>query len=426
MISLYFDNFRGFHNSFLHLKQVNFFVGENSTGKTSVMSLLALLTDRDFWYDGEFNTENVHLGYFDEIASPKSQFVRLGFGLTKGPGNQNAGISERYVFLSFTNRQNIATLTGGRIRSLNWEIGFRIVENKPQFYAIDAPNPAFPPFETWLTQQTVEPNSWQPLTAYYGSASVFSWLHAISKEPSIEARGINYKDVSPTNLGVSTSWIAPIRAKPKRTYDSYKVSSSAEGDHIPYLLKDYLATEQFGSEGFKAALKKFGKDSGLFRSVSVRRFGKGKTAPFELHIGLNSRTYKISNVGYGVAQVLPVLVGILERGKETLHLIQQPEVHLHPKAQAALGSLFHNITSDAEKTLIIETHSDYLIDRFRREQGGNPSEANGGAQVVFFQRTKAGNQLSSIEIDKNGQYSTSQPKGFRDFFIKEEISLLGL
>ena len=66
---LYFDNFRGFNKTFLPLKNVNFFVGENSSGKTSVLKLIKILSDHRFWFTQEFNSEEAELGYYSEIAS---------------------------------------------------------------------------------------------------------------------------------------------------------------------------------------------------------------------------------------------------------------------------------------------------------------------------------------------------------------------
>ena len=67
------------------------------------------------------------------------------------------------------------------------------------------------------------------------------------------------------------------------------------------------------------------------------------------------------DVGYGVSQILPLLVELLS-DDESIFLLQQPEVHLHPSAQAALGSLFCRSAASGLQ-LIVETHSDYIVDR---------------------------------------------------------------
>src|SRR5687767_456818 len=68
---VYFDNYKGFNSTFINLKNVNFLVGENSTGKTSVLKLIRLLSENKFWYNLDFSNDEVDLGYFSEIASEK-------------------------------------------------------------------------------------------------------------------------------------------------------------------------------------------------------------------------------------------------------------------------------------------------------------------------------------------------------------------
>lgn len=69
MTILFLDNFRGFSNTYIPIQDVNFFVGENSTGKTSVIGLLKLLSTPEFWFANAFNTEEVNFGHCDDIVS---------------------------------------------------------------------------------------------------------------------------------------------------------------------------------------------------------------------------------------------------------------------------------------------------------------------------------------------------------------------
>ena len=69
MLILYVDNFRGFSDCYIPILDVNFLVGENSTGKTSILSVLCLLSRTSFWFRPDFNTEEVQLGTFKENVS---------------------------------------------------------------------------------------------------------------------------------------------------------------------------------------------------------------------------------------------------------------------------------------------------------------------------------------------------------------------
>jgi predicted ATPase len=125
-----------------------------------------------------------------------------------------------------------------------------------------------------------------------------------------------------------------------------------------------------------------------------------------------------------VSQSLPVFVEIFTRPKGSWFAIQQPEVHLHPRAQAALGDAFFEMAVGEEKCFLIETHSDFTIDRFRmnyRKKGKKPN-----SQVLFFERKGRNNTVTSLAISAQGELSPEQPEGYRQFFVKEEMKLLGL
>jgi predicted ATPase len=132
----------------------------------------------------------------------------------------------------------------------------------------------------------------------------------------------------------------------------------------------------------------------------------------------------ISNVGYGVSQALPLVVEFLDKEKNATFAVQQPEVHLHPRAQAALGDLVYQLAIDRNHSFFIETHSDYLIDRFRLAMRRGKPQAT--AQLLFFQRTDNGNEAISVPISSDGKYPQNQPRELRDFFVKEESRLLDI
>src|SRR3990172_24869 len=70
---LYLDNFRGFFDAVIPIADVTFFVGENSTGKTSVLRMLELLSSFHFWFTQSFETEAVKFGHFKDIVSVHSE-----------------------------------------------------------------------------------------------------------------------------------------------------------------------------------------------------------------------------------------------------------------------------------------------------------------------------------------------------------------
>ena len=66
---LYLHNFRGFQSTFIPIMDVNFFIGENSTGKSSILSLLRLMASSHFWVTDDFNSSDIELGSFEELIT---------------------------------------------------------------------------------------------------------------------------------------------------------------------------------------------------------------------------------------------------------------------------------------------------------------------------------------------------------------------
>jgi hypothetical protein len=222
----------------------------------------------------------------------------------------------------------------------------------------------------------------------------------------------------------SSTFLAPIRAKPQAIYSGGKKSFSSEGSHIPFAIKELLSDKDSYMAHVKEMLDDYGRESGLFDSLDVKRFGDNKTDPFELLIRKDKRNYKISLVGYGVSQILPIIMEMLQL-KSGLFSIQQPEVHLHPKAQSAFGGFLYKTARHGEGTLfVVETHSDYIIDRFRYQMKDSKNKVP--AQVLFFKNDGAHNSITPIEIQNDGKYDIESKacEDFRSFFIDESFRIM--
>ncbi len=236
-------------------------------------------------------------------------------------------------------------------------------------------------------------------------------------------RSENAVDFSPTEYPRNVIWIAPIRSKPLRFYDGTKRTFSPEGGHAPYLLQQSLSIRA-KSEKFIEKLSNFGRSSGLFDKVEAHKFGNSAHSPFEILIKISDLSLNINNVGYGISQVLPLLVDFLAVSEPSIFAIQQPEVHLHPKAQAALGDLIYELTQEKDHSFVLETHSDYLIDRYRLALSKDRKRSE--ASILYFNRVANNNLITPIKILDDGSYSEDQPSDFRNFFVNESIALLDI
>lgn len=135
------------------------------------------------------------------------------------------------------------------------------------------------------------------------------------------------------------------------------------------------------------------------------------------------------NVGYGVSQVLPILVAILSAQQNSLILLENPELHLHPNGQAKLVELLAKAAQYGIQ-IIAETHSDHIINgtlvqckRFRTEGQGINRE---NVRIYYFDRSEKGHYVEAEEIViSEGENIFNPPVGFFDQISKDQSELLG-
>jgi len=219
--------------------------------------------------------------------------------------------------------------------------------------------------------------------------------------------------------------LAPTRTQPQRVYSHVTEAYKPTGEHIPFVLEK-LMEEDIGSarrQSLSRLLKTFGRESGLFSDLAVSRFGTSTTAPFEVRVALADSTMNLVDVGYGVSQALPVLVEAATSPRDQFLLLQQPEIHLHPRAQAALGTLFAQLAAENHCRLMVETHSDYLMDRVRQEVAAGKIAPDMVA-LLYLHREGLESKCHLIELDDLGNL-INPPDDYRSFFLEETRQLLG-
>ena len=235
--------------------------------------------------------------------------------------------------------------------------------------------------------------------------------------------------------------LAPSDHAPSGTYDPSYPQPYPEGGYIPTHLADLYRNHPEVWDDLKHHLQEFGKESGLFDEITVKSLGKTSAAPFQIHVRKSKGKSKgpwrnLIDVGYGVSQTLPILTELLRADSPPTFLLQQPEIHLHPSAQAALGSLFCTIvgTRKSNRTghqssgrqLIVETHSDYIMDRVRmgvRDPDTNLTSDD--VSILFFERVGLDVKIHSIRIDDQGNI-LGAPPSYGQFFINELHRSIGL
>lgn len=209
--------------------------------------------------------------------------------------------------------------------------------------------------------------------------------------------------------------VSPLRAHPQRYYmlDKANVSYSLDtydANAIAEVIKEKTTLKDRVNDWFK----QFGL------KVDVDEF---KEAIHKLTVQQSGLPLDIPDVGFGVSQVLPVVLqGFLSPNK-SVTIVEQPEVHLHPKMQAALADLFIDIAKESKftKHLIIETHSEYLLKRLRRRMAERENITPDKVSInLFHTRTeKSSATIENLSIEDKGAFEW--PKEYYDEELYEDV-----
>jgi predicted ATPase len=125
-------------------------------------------------------------------------------------------------------------------------------------------------------------------------------------------------------------------------------------------------------------------------------------------------------VGYGIGQLLPVIVQSLLT-RDGLILIEQPEVHLHPRLQAEVADLLVDTVTSGRAQLLVETHSEHLVLRLlRRVREGVLDPAD--LAILYVDLDDGGSAfVRRLGVDADGDLEDGWPGGFFDERLDEVL-----
>jgi predicted ATPase len=215
-----------------------------------------------------------------------------------------------------------------------------------------------------------------------------------------------------------------LRGNPERTYKTTAIGREFPGtfdNYVASVLNHWNETKDERLQETGSALATLGLtskvDAKQINDVHIElRVGRSLTS------GESTEMVSIADVGLGVSQVLPVLVALLVAEPGQLVYLEQPEVHLHPRAQAALAE----ILADAAKRgvrVVLETHSELLLLAVQ----SLVAEGNLSPDLVklhwFTRREDGVTEVRSAELDEAGAFG-DWPEDFSDVSVKLESRYL--
>ncbi|MFW9879665.1 MAG: DUF3696 domain-containing protein [Candidatus Thorarchaeota archaeon] len=414
---LYLKNYRAYEEISLDFSKVNLFFGPNNSGKSSLLSSLNVLSQtlqsKDRSVPILLNGNKEELGTYRDVVFNNNVSRNIKIGL-----NLNVEI---------------------RKRILDKESGKVFIKDEPTagFFSVE--------FKYRPRRREIIINSTEseiPIAAHsMKTICSSSYRHHLqcfdetrAKTISGKARFMNFLPLymgryarssesqrkmmdfhfSISEILESLEYICPFRESPKRTYLFSGISPTSVGIHGEKAI-DLLVMD---------SLKKGKQKRDIINKVAkwLNQFEIAK----DIHLhSLTDRHYEIklqhfktgerenlADVGFGCSQVLPILIGGYNLRKDDIFIVEEPEIHLHPKAQSELGSFFYNLCEKGIQTFI-ETHSEHLLLRIQAHVAAgelNPNDIK--IYYVYSNAITRKKEVVEIVLDKHGRFLTQWPEGF--------------
>ncbi|MDE6606556.1 MAG: AAA family ATPase [Lachnospiraceae bacterium] len=259
----------------------------------------------------------------------------------------------------------------------------------------------------------------------YTSIPLKKFLSTRRDEKSDECQGwhlIEQYNSILKEIVASIRYLGPMREMPKSLYqwdidvDPYYVG--VRGEHFPSVLATLKSKQietilpgsnETESVIFSEALSRWCLYLQVANEVNVHSAQSSFGMSISIY-NLQEKKSDIMNVGIGTSQILPVLILGLISPPDTVIVYEQPELHLHPYSQSRLADFFIAM-SKLGKQIIIETHSEYMLHRFRYHLIKNTIVSD-SIKVNFFANKEEGTFVYEGKLDQEG--GIDYPEDFVD------------
>lgn len=239
-------------------------------------------------------------------------------------------------------------------------------------------------------------------------------------------------------------YLGPLRDEPKAFYPLEGAVNPRDvglkGEYTAAVLDlhknasiHYMPSSCFGNKGGKMYMEEATLQSavidwlrymGVVRDVQTHDKGIfGHELKVATDSGDTGTLHNLTHVGVGVSQILPILVMSLLAEPESVLVFEQPEIHLHPKVQTLLADFLLSLAL-SKKQCIVETHSEYIINRLRYRAAIEQDRALLDLVSLYFVEKREGHsKYRSVKINEFGAIP-DWPDGFFDESQKEIENIL--
>jgi len=470
--SISFKNYKAFKElSNLNFKPITILCGTNSCGKSSIMqSLLLLKQTMESQSPNQFlllNGRFVHLGSFDNIIYRKDPNNQLEFSFsfsisreeTKGRDFPfNLFFQDFFPIHDKKQKQEIRVQIKLTLKTFNEKKSRYIKPIIIDEWSLtaEASNCLKPAIHYNLKLRSEDEYiyHWENLefnNSFLKTGNLivkvkFANLFPISVEELKENNGAHKKEKVESSFVLrlfselvqvflgSLTYIGPLREEPSRRYiyEDEIVEIGIKGENAAYIYlseKDtiignhYFYNQSDDTFKIKGRVKLSVAVKEWLNLMNIREFtpeAQNGIIYLNLDSGALKTRVNIADVGFGVSQIFPIVLEGLRMPKGNTLLLEQPEIHLHPKLQMQMADYFIALAL-SNKRVIVETHSDHVINRLvRRIVEDKQNKLNDLIGIYFIKPTDNGAIYEEIKIDETKGIANWPEEFFDQVAIEQE------
>lgn len=231
-------------------------------------------------------------------------------------------------------------------------------------------------------------------------------------------------------------YLGPLREYPQREYRWSGASPDGVGPRGERTVDAVLAATAGGEKRnigsgklktFQEMIAYWLHKLGMIHSFRIEEIRSG-TNLYQARVKTDpsSPETMLTDVGFGVSQVLPVLVLLYYVPEDSIVMLEQPEIHLHPSVQSGLADLMIEVAKKREVQIIVESHSEHLLRRFQRRVAEEKTPSS-DLKLYFVETSRGAARLNDLKLNEWGEIENWPDDFFGDetgeIFAISEASL---
>ncbi len=422
---LFFNNYRAFERLDIPLTKVNLFFGPNNSGKSAILSAINLLSqtadsaDRDvaLFLNGKFE----ELGTYQDIVY-KNEI-------------------ERDIMLGLDFDAEMPMEKGWAVEKARMAVTFHYRKQRREI-VVNSAELSLPPDEIFLRTRVAKvsknqlvdkiPSMFTGIKTGPSSSGTITLNHFIpALIPSLgrgwlsrprrryqpyrllDMRLYYFTRSLSEQLGM-IEFIGPFRKSPERTYPVSGETPSTVGVHGEKAV-DILVSDESRRRGKRRNITKLISDwlrrSEIAQAIQIVPFTERHFEVLVEHFDTGENE-NLADVGYGCSQILPILVAGYHLPQESTLILAQPEIHLHPKAEAEVGTFLYEVAKRGIQ-LFVETHSEHLLLRLQSHVASGellPQDIN--VFYIYSDTDRHEKRIKVLPLGKDGFFVDDWPRGF--------------